>query len=276
MPEQKYEFGPFLYDPGQRVLFRDGTVVPLAPKALDTPHVLLERRGQVVGKAELMKRVWPGTVVEEIGLARNISALRKALDDEEGVYIETIPKRGYRFVGEGRQGGGRSARRLAAAAAALLGALVYWQFYRPSRFLGGSGDEASLAVAPFECLTGELRAMHFPEGLEEVLVARLAQIEGVRVTSPSTVRRYRTTHVPVQVMARVLGLDVLVEGSVQQAGERILVTARLADVHSGKLIWADTFEYAARDTAAAQQEAASAIAGRAGAHLAIHGRVRGR
>jgi DNA-binding winged helix-turn-helix (wHTH) protein len=95
-----YVFGPFHYDAEQRLLFRQGEVVPLVPKAIDTLHVLLERRGRVVEKAELMKLVWPDTTVEEVRLARNISLLRKALDDESGQYIETIPRRGYRFVAE--------------------------------------------------------------------------------------------------------------------------------------------------------------------------------
>jgi len=95
-------FGPFRYDWEQRLLFREGETVPLAPKVGETLRVLLERRGTVVGKAELMRAVWPDTRVEDIGLARNISQLRKALGDESesGRYIETLPKRGYRFVGE--------------------------------------------------------------------------------------------------------------------------------------------------------------------------------
>ncbi|MGB7721535.1 MAG: transcriptional regulator, partial [Bryobacteraceae bacterium] len=90
-----YTFGPFHYDAEQRLLFRQDEVVPLVPKAIDTLHVLLDRRGRVVEKAELMKLVWPDTTVEDVGLARNISLLRKALDDESGQYIETIPRRGY-------------------------------------------------------------------------------------------------------------------------------------------------------------------------------------
>ena len=93
-----YEFGPLRYDPAQRLLFRGGEVVALPPKAIDTLHVLIERRGQVVEKAELMRLVWPDCIVEEVGLARNISLLRKALGDDQEQFISTIPKRGYRFA----------------------------------------------------------------------------------------------------------------------------------------------------------------------------------
>ncbi len=97
-PTRVCEFGPFRYDPAQRLLFRAGVVAPLPPKAIDTLHVLIERRGQIVEKADLMRLVWPDCTVEEVGLARNISLLRKALGDDQGQFIATIPKRGYRFV----------------------------------------------------------------------------------------------------------------------------------------------------------------------------------
>jgi len=95
-----HRFGPFQYDSEQRLLFRGGETVQLGPKAIDTLHVLLESRGRMVEKSELMRLVWPDTTVEEVGLARNISILRKALGDEggEAQYVETIPRRRYRFV----------------------------------------------------------------------------------------------------------------------------------------------------------------------------------
>ncbi len=95
-----YEFGPFRIDLTERVLLREGQPVQLTPKAFETLLVLVQHCGHVVGKDELMKRVWPDTFVEEVGLARNISALRKILEDD---YIETIPKRGYRFRAEVRE-----------------------------------------------------------------------------------------------------------------------------------------------------------------------------
>ncbi|HEY6332860.1 MAG TPA: winged helix-turn-helix domain-containing protein [Blastocatellia bacterium] len=91
-----YEFGPFRLDKKERVLLRQGEVVPLTPKAFDTLLVLVEHRGHVVGKDELMSLVWPDSFVEETNLAQNISLIRKALL-EAGQYIETVPKRGYRF-----------------------------------------------------------------------------------------------------------------------------------------------------------------------------------
>src|SRR5579862_4619224 len=95
-----YEFGPFRLDPAERSLLRDGKAVPLTPNAFDLLVLLVENRGHLLKKDELIERVWPNTFVEEANLAQNISALRKALDDKNGgaQYIETVPKGGYRFT----------------------------------------------------------------------------------------------------------------------------------------------------------------------------------
>ena len=93
------QFGPFLIDVGERMLRRDGEPVPLTPKAFDVLVALLEKPGQLISKEELLQKVWPDTFVEESNLAYNIFALRKALGDtaENSRYIETVPKKGYRF-----------------------------------------------------------------------------------------------------------------------------------------------------------------------------------
>jgi len=105
MSKHFYEFGPFRIDLTERVLLRNGQPVQLTPKAFETLLVLVQHCGHVVGKDELMNRIWPDTFVEEVGLARNISALRKVLEDEtdQHQYIDSVPKRGYRFKAEVRE-----------------------------------------------------------------------------------------------------------------------------------------------------------------------------
>src|SRR5438270_9332949 len=95
-----YEFGPFRLDMAERLLLREGQPVSLSPKVFDTLHALVRRGGHLVEKDELMREVWPDSFVEETNLTANISLLRKALgEDGNGHrYIETVPKRGYRFV----------------------------------------------------------------------------------------------------------------------------------------------------------------------------------
>src|SRR6185436_9772334 len=101
LPEKRlYEFGPFHLDVHQHVLLRDREIVPLAPKALDLLIALVEQSGHVLSKDELLKQVWPDTIVEEANLSHHVFTLRKALEDDKNgaKYIETIPRRGYRFV----------------------------------------------------------------------------------------------------------------------------------------------------------------------------------
>ncbi|MBL8236523.1 MAG: winged helix-turn-helix domain-containing protein [Bryobacterales bacterium] len=269
-----YHFGAFRYEAEERVLYRGAERVALVPKVADTLHVLIERHGKVVEKAELMRLVWPDAVVEEIGLARNISLLRKALGDEEAEspVIETVPKRGYRFAAEVRVDGAVvpapvSRRRWwwpVATAALLAMGLGYYQFYVPSRFLTG-GEGTALAVVPFVCHCEGSDA--FSEGLTDVLVAELSGLQGVHVVAPSTVRRHQRAGVSMGLMGRLLGLDTLVEGSVQKLGEELRSTVRLVDVHTGKVIWAGTFDQPSRDLAAAQRVTARGIRAGIGASL---------
>src|SRR5262249_52762695 len=104
-PQLIYEFGPFRLDAAEHLLLRDGESVSLTPKAFDLLLALVERHGRLLEKEDLMKKVWPDTIVEEANLASNISLLRKALGDGENGhrYIETVPKRGYRFVAQVRE-----------------------------------------------------------------------------------------------------------------------------------------------------------------------------
>jgi len=278
-----YSFGAFRYDADQRLLFRGDELVPLAPKALDTLRVLVERRGSVVEKSELMKLVWPDTAVEEVGLARNISLLRKALEDEsEERFIETIPRRGYRFVAPistlsahaptpappaaGAPRPNRFNRRWwIAALCVLAAAFAYYQFYVPSRYLSGS-PSASLALVPFDCLCPGIDGMGFSQGLDEVLVADLSKLPGVQVLSPSTVRRHQRVGFSMGLMGRLLGLDVLVEGNVQKLDTRFRITARLVDVHTGRLVWAQTYDTLSADSAA-QETVAAALTAEIGKRL---------
>ncbi len=102
--KELFEFDSFRLDPAERLLLRDGEPVPLEPKVFETLLVLIRHGRGLVGKEELMRAVWPDSFVEESNLTRNISILRKALSRDGGgpQYIETVPKRGYRFVREVR------------------------------------------------------------------------------------------------------------------------------------------------------------------------------
>jgi pimeloyl-ACP methyl ester carboxylesterase/DNA-binding winged helix-turn-helix (wHTH) protein len=142
-----YAFGPFRLDADERVLFGERGVVPLTPKAFDTLLALVEDSGHVLGKEELMKRVWPDSFVEENNLAQNISALRKALGEDAGgrKYIETVPRRGYRFVADVREGPGVSAGREGGYSTGPGGARVAAAVTRGAE---GDGAAESQAATP--------------------------------------------------------------------------------------------------------------------------------
>lgn len=260
------------------MLLRDGELLPLVPKAIDTLHVLLDQRGRVVEKSDLIKLVWPNTTVEEIGLARNISILRKALGNDGGdsQFIETIPRRGYRFAAAEIQPlptpSGRKWAWTAGAIVALaaLGWLVWWQFYIPSKYLAPPRGGASLAVVPFECLSPDSESSAFARGLSESLVSELSNLPGLQVLSPSTVRRHQHFGMSMGLMGRLLGLDVLVEGTVRKGSNQVRITSRLIDVHTGRLISARNYDYPAAGLDQVEDQAAHEIA------IEVGGRLDGR
>jgi DNA-binding winged helix-turn-helix (wHTH) protein len=274
-PAREHRFGPFRFDLGERLLSRDGEPVPLMPKTIDTLAVLLERRGQVVEKAELMKLVWPDCVVEDVGLARNISLLRQALGSDGEAYIETVPRRGYRFTaGEDKAKGQlpEVKRRpilplVTGVGALLLAAFVYFQFYQSSRFVPAQGQRAFLAVATVEIIGSELERAAFLRRFTDTLVGEIAKLDSVQLISPSTVRRYERRGIPVALMGRLLGLDVIVEGTAQQFGSHVRIALRMSDVHSGKLIWAKNYDCPAGDPASAESSVARGAAEQIGQRL---------
>jgi len=153
-----------------------------------------------------------------------------------------------------------------------LAGLIYWQFYVPSRFLKRGPGIAALAVVPFEPLGGDLNRSGFASGLTDSLVSAISKLDGVQVVSPSTVRRHQWVGISMGLMGRLLGLDVLLEGSVRQAGERLRITARLVDVHTGKVIWSETYDRSAADLGEVESQVATEVAAQVGAHLSIHGK----
>jgi TolB-like protein/Tfp pilus assembly protein PilF len=254
-----YQFGAFRFDPDERVLYRDGEVVPLTPKAADTLLVLLERRGRVVDKGDLLKLVWPDTFVEEGGLARNISALRKVL----GGYIETIPKRGYRFV-EPRPASRRWAA--IAAAALLIGAAAYSAYSYLVREKAPGFRANSMAVLPLKNLSGDPAQDYVADGMTDELATVLAKA-GVRMIASDSARRLRPG-TPLDEIGRQLKVDAVIQGSVLASGERVRINAQLIEVATGRLAWADSYQRSLPDVLGLQAEVAAAIAREVTANLA--------
>jgi TolB-like protein/DNA-binding winged helix-turn-helix (wHTH) protein/Tfp pilus assembly protein PilF len=269
-----YEFGPYRADRRAHVLLRDGAIVPLTPKVLDTLLVLVEKRGEVVSKDELLRLVWPDSFVEESNLAQNISVLRKALGHcaDQAAYIETIAKRGYRFLAEVRISAAeaappelpvpraRPARRISpmviasAVAILVLGILGSWYYrQRVPRF-------QSIAVLPLKNLSGDPQQAYFADGITELLTTELAKTLPVRVISRTSAMRYRDTDKALPVIARELNAEAVLEGSVIRSGNRLRVTAQLIHGPSDRHLWAETYDRDLVEALTLQMEIARAVA----------------
>jgi TolB-like protein/DNA-binding winged helix-turn-helix (wHTH) protein/Tfp pilus assembly protein PilF len=289
-----YTFGPFRFERDARILLLDGKIISLTPKVAELLLVLVEKSGQVVTKDELIQAVWPDTFVEETNLTSNISIVRKRLGvhPSGGEYIETIPKRGYRFVAAVRAvRDGELAQALEAeparnekratpfkwilglgAGVAVLLAMWYWHG-KLSGF-GGAPHVDSLAVLPLVNLSGDPAQEFFADGMTEALTADLAQIAALRVISRATVMQYKGTKKPLPEIARLLKTDVIVLGSVFRSGRRVRVTAELVQASTDRHLWAETYERDLGDILDLQNEVARAIADEIQAKLTPHEQVR--
>jgi TolB-like protein/DNA-binding winged helix-turn-helix (wHTH) protein len=300
-----YEFGAFALDVGKRLLMRDGASVPLAPKALETLLALVEYRDRVVTKDELLQRIWGDTVVEEGGLTRNISILRKALREKPGdhQYIVTIPGRGYQFVANvhERPLGPRpdhadgqtdvrieSAQVVATAAETtsirrwlLLGglaALVAGGLVFASRLTPAANAErpliTAIAVLPLDNLSGDPSQDYFVDGMTEALIGNLARIRALRVVSRTSVMRFKGAAPPLNEIARTLNVDAVLEGSVQRTGDRIRVSVQLIHVATDTHLWAREYERELTDVLKLQSDVAGAVADEVQARVTAEERAR--
>jgi TolB-like protein/Tfp pilus assembly protein PilF len=193
--------------------------------------MLLQRPGEVVTRDELRHKIWPAdTFVDfEQGLYNAVRRLRDALKDsaEKPRFIETLSRRGYRFIGT----------------------------------IDASPRQIqSLAVLPLENLSCDPEQEYFAEGLTEALITTLAKIGELRVISRTSVMLYRGVRKPLPEIARELGVDAVVEGTVLRAGERVRITAQLIDSPKESHLWAESYERDLRDVLALQAEVAQAIA----------------
>jgi TolB-like protein/DNA-binding winged helix-turn-helix (wHTH) protein/Tfp pilus assembly protein PilF len=275
MNEEKraFEFGPFRIDTQERLLFRGPETIPLTPKVADTLLVLLANAGRIVEKDDLMKAIWPDSFVDEGGLARNISALRKALGDGPGEaqYIETIPKRGYRFVGALKPAPAdtvpqaplvrrKKPRWLPAALAALamLALVGGWRAYRRAR--PGVQRFRSVVVLPLKNLSNDSTQEYVADGMTEELIDALTRIQALRVISFTTAMTYKGAGKPLPRIARELNVEAAVEGSVAHSAGSVRIEVALYDAQADKQLWSETYPGDLRNVLDLENEAAHSIA----------------
>jgi TolB-like protein/Tfp pilus assembly protein PilF len=237
-PGSQYEFGSYRLDVPSGTLFREGNRVALPPKTAELLVALVKAAGSVLTREQLLQHVWPGIVIEEGSLSSHISMLRKALGTAPNGqdFIETLPKRGYRFAADVKQAG----------------------FDVP----GGGMKRAMLVVLPFENLTAGDRYDYFSDGLTEEMITELACLspEHLGVIARTSAMQFKSTPKSVKQIGSELGVSHVLEGSVRRAAERVRITVQLIRVSDESHLWAQNYERGLHDVLEVQAEVARAVA----------------
>lgn len=287
-----YEFGRFRLKTAERVLLREGELVPLTPKVFDILVTLVEHGGQVVAKDDLMKRVWPNTFVEEGNLTQNISLLRKALGESPGgvQFIETVPRRGYRFVAatnqswgdrvepeipeppiepviestppvvsipntNGQSAGAKRSTPLYALAAALVVVGIIGLVYFTSA--GKAGNPAaiqSIAVLPFIDESSDPDAEYINDKIAESLINSLSKLPQLRVVPRSVVAGYKGREMDPRKIGQDLNVRAVVTGRMRRHGDIISIQADLIDLDSVAQLWGQHYDHKVSDVLLVQDD----------------------
>ncbi len=275
-------FGVFEADPRTGELRKAGRKIAIQEQPFRTLLALLDRPGEVVTREDLRAKVWPAdTFVDfDTGLNKAVRKIREALGDsaDSPRFIETLPRRGYRFLAPvevigattapappveappAEKGAPHRPRRLAlpvAAAAVLLAALAGWAWWVRS---DARPAIRSIAVLPLKNLSGDPNQQYFADGMTDELITMLAQIHSLRVISRTSVMRFRGVRRPLPDIARELNVDAVIEGSVLQSGGSVRVTAQLLDARQDRHLWAASYERRLTDVVGLQSQVAQAIA----------------
>ena len=294
----RLRFGIFELDLRAGELRKHGLRVRLQEQPFRVLAMLIEYPGELVTREELQNKLWPADTFVDFdhGLNKAISKIREALSDsaESPRFVETVARRGYRFVAEvkaldtvqvrspdlGTQPHppanvqdrpGRADRiatlnhlspsimwkRMVFVALLLAASLTAWRVHSRNN---PSSVIRSLAVLPLESLSSDASQDYFADGMTDELISDLGQISALRVISRTSVMGYKHTRKPLPQIARELNVDAVVEGTVLRSGDQVRITAQLIEASADKHLWSQSYEGELRDTLALQNQVASAIA----------------
>jgi adenylate cyclase len=229
--DARFKYGPFEFERRTQTVWRDGSALPaLGSRAATLLEALLTRPGEVLTKAELMDAAWNGLAVEEGNLTVQIANLRKALGPSSagGDWIVTVPRIGYRLVS-------------------------------PSSGSSASHEPASIAVLPFVNLSSDPEQAYFADGLAEEIIVALGKLPGLTVIARNSSFAYRGNDIDLRKVGSDLNVRYVLSGSVRRGGNRLRMSAQLADAGSGTHVWAETFDRELADLFAIQDEATRRI-----------------
>ena len=278
-----YEFGPFQIDKLNHALLRDGETIPLKPKVFDTLVLLVENRERILDKDEMLRRLWPDTIVEESNLSQNIYLLRKALCEEtDGAkYIETMPKRGYRFVGtvkevetvaaipdlpetpfEKKHFRRRPVFAVAAGLLLMLGVafVVYTWSRRSTTSASRNVQIKSIAVLPFKIVASDKPDQTLGFGMADTLITRFSNIKQLEVRQTSSVRKFTSPNDDPVAAGRELNVDAVLDASIQQTTNQTRISWRLLSVKDGTAISTGFVDVHSHDPFVLQDAVGAAVA----------------
>jgi TolB-like protein/DNA-binding winged helix-turn-helix (wHTH) protein/Flp pilus assembly protein TadD len=277
-PSSAYRFGDFTLDLQAGELRKQGVKLKIQGQPLEILAMLLERRGQMVAREEFQKKLWPSdTFVDfEHGLNAAVRRLREALNDsaETPRYVETLARRGYRFIAAAEgceqpqeaQIARRHSKYVLAGllglglAVALLAGLALRAMRERSRVAASRSRIQSVAVLPLTNLSSDPEQEYFADGMTDALITDLAKIRTLRVISRTSAMHYKDTKKTLPEVARELGVDAIVEGTVTRTGNRFRITAQLIRAEGEGHIWAESYESQLSDILTVQREIALAVA----------------
>lgn len=290
------KFGVFELDLESGELRKSGMRKKLAGQPFEALCILLEHPQEIVGREQMRKRLWPDdTFVDyELALKRVINRLRETLGDsaENPQFIETVPRKGYRFIApvsgnaeppnlsttdlpaaRRYRGVGIVVGLIAAVLILVMGAFVSATFWQRRPGAGPASQIRSIAVLPLQNLSADPTQEYFSDGMTDALITDLAQIGSLKVISRTSTIQYKGTKKPLPEIARELNVDGIVEGTVQRAGDRVRITAQLIYGPSDKHLWADSCERDMRDVFALEGDIAGDIAHQVRARIATGNQV---
>jgi adenylate cyclase len=225
MSDQRIICGPFAIDVVAKLATKNGEPLPVGHRGVALLGTLFRRPGEVITKSELMDAAWGGAAIEESNLTVQVAALRKALGPSPagGEWIVTVPRVGYRFVS-------------------------------PSTPPSPGGEQPSIAVLPFVNLSNDPEQAFFADGLAEEIIVALGKLPGLVVIARNSSFAYRGNDVDVRKVGSELDVRYVLSGSVRRGGNRLRMSAQLADAEGGAHIWAETFDRELADVFAIQDE----------------------
>jgi TolB-like protein len=241
-----HTFGPFRLDATAEILFRQAEPVALGRRAVALLRVLVEHVGEPVSKEALIQAAWPGLAVEDSNLTVQIAALRRVLGEvrDGETWIETLPRRGYRFVGPVVAAAPGSTEPVAATEGPLT-----------------PPDIPSIAVLPFQNLSGDPEPDYFADGIVEEIITALSRFRHLFVIARNSTFSYKGRTVDAKEVGRALGVRYLLEGSVRKSPNQVRIAGQLIEAATGRQLWADRFDGALKNIFDLQDQVTANVVG---------------